>query len=114
SRLQIHSDQAFELLSRLIAQAPFHLAYLNQVRERLLQSPDHHFTIGAFTQLFPEVSLQTFEQFNIRGRIQASHPPPIPRQPHLRVVLFFKKKSAYDIDELALHHVRHIPQQEEL
>ena len=59
--------------------------------------------------------LQRLQQPNIRIRIQALHPAPVPRKAHHRAIVSPRlSQQNSDIRKLALHHIRHIPDQEEL
>jgi hypothetical protein len=66
-----------------------------------------------------DLLLQSFEQSDIRVRVQAAHPAPVAgkAQQRRRGVAGFGlglTQQHADIHELALHHVRHVAHQEEL
>src|ERR1700688_4712377 len=68
-------------------------------------------------QLPANLPFQRRQHLHIRLRIQTPHPPPISREPHFRKSAAVRASLNHhqpNIDELILHRVRNIPQQEKL
>ena len=116
-RLDIHPHQLFQLRRQALRQARLHLGHLHGIRQRILENLHHRLdprraSIRSRAAISPSNASSspisasasmhlTLLQSRVKRTTALSSPSRLPQQDP-------------DIRKLALHHIRHIPDQEEL
>src|SRR6266851_5183818 len=119
-RLHIHPHQLLQLRRHTLGKRSPSLGNLHRIGERIFQHLHHRLRIPRpHPQPGCDLTLQPLQQTDVRIGIHAPDPAPVPRKTHHRAIELVCSGAHLpqhnpDIRKLALHHIRHIPDQEEL